>query len=53
MVVGNEKADRLSNRGTRGIRATRCNIGIPERYLEELLENWLEPKGMRQAKLLI
>ena len=31
-VVGNEKADRLANRDTKGIRATRCNvaIGLPE-----------------------
>ena len=61
-VIGNEKADRLANRGTRGIRSTRCSVGLPDCYLEELLEKWLkrmalkrwqEETGMRQAKLLV
>ena len=61
-VVVNEKADRLAIRGIRGVRATRCSMGLLECYLKELLEKWLEKialkiwqeeKGMRQAKLLI
>ena len=50
-------ADRLSNSRIRGIQVTCCSVGLPECYLEELLENWLkkwqEKKGMRQVKLLI
>ena len=61
-VIGNEKADRLANRGARAVRATRCRVGLPACYLDELLEKWLskmalkrwqEEKGLRQAKLLI
>ena len=52
----------LANRGSRTIRATRCRVGLPACYLNELLEKWLgkialkrwqEEKGLRQAKLLI
>ena len=59
-MVGNENAGRLANRGTKGVRVTRCSLGLPECYLEELLDKWLqkmvlekcqEEKGMR--KLLI
>ena len=61
-MVGNEKADKLAIRGVRGVRATRCSVGMPECYLEEFLEKcleqmalkrWQEAKGVRQAKLLI
>ena len=41
-VVVNEKADRLAIRGIRGVRATRCSMGLLECYLKELLEKWLE-----------
>ena len=62
VVIGNEKAGRLANRGARAVRATRCSVGLPACYLDELLEKWLgkmalkrwqEVKGLRQAKLLI
>ena len=59
---GNEMADRLANKRTKGVRATRCRVGLPECYLKKLLEKWLEKmalkrwqeeKGMRQANILI
>ena len=40
-VVGNEKADRLANRGAKCVWARRCGVGLPEWYLEERLEEWL------------
>ena len=61
-VIGNEKADRLANRGVRAVRATRCSVGLPAFHLEELLDKWLgkmalkrwqKDKGLRQAKRLI
>ena len=61
-VLGNDKADSLANGGARAIRATRCSVGLPACYLDELLEKWLgkivlkrwqEEKGLRKAKLLI
>ena len=49
-VIGNEKADRLlANRGATAVRVTRCSIGLPACYLDELLEKWLgnmAPKRM-------
>ena len=39
-VIGNEKADRLANRGA-GAMATRCSAGLPACHLEELLDKWL------------
>ena len=39
-VIGNEKADRLANRGARAVRATRCSVGLLACHLEERLEKW-------------
>ena len=61
-VIGNEKADKLGNRDARAVKSTRCSVGLPACYLDELLEKWFgkkelkrwqEKKGLRQAKLLI
>ena len=61
-VIGNEKVDRLANRGARALRATRCSVGLPACYLDELLDKWhckielkrwQKKKGLRQAKRLI
>ena len=41
-VVDNERAGGLATRGAKGVRATRCSMGLSECYLEELLEKWLE-----------
>ena len=40
-VVGNEKADRLTNRGDKSVRVRRCGVGLPGCYLGERLEEWL------------
>ena len=34
-VIGNEKTDRLANRGFKAVRATRCSVGLPACYLDE------------------
>ena len=47
-VVGNDTADRLANKWTKGVRATRCSVGLPECYLEELLEKWLEKMALKR-----
>ena len=58
-MVGNENADRLACRGTRGVRKTRYSAGLPECYLEEkwldkmAFKRWQDEKDIRQAKLLI
>ena len=37
-VVGNEKVDKLANRGAKDVRARRCGVDLPGCYLEERLE---------------
>ena len=57
--VGNDKAYRLANRVTKGMRATRCSIDLPECYREMLLKkclekmalkNWQEKQGMVELR---
>ena len=36
-ILGNEKADRLANRGSKGVMVTHYSIGVPRCHLEELL----------------
>ena len=54
------KVDRVANRETRDIRATRCKLGVSDYYQEKLLSEWLErlaliswheERCMRQAEL--
>ena len=58
-VTGNEKADRLANRGASRIRSTHLEVCVPDCVVrsraktwlqQELLEVWRNSEGMRQAK---
>ena len=61
-ILGNEKADRLANRGSKGVWATPCSLSVPSCHLEELIKAWRKKKAqerwllepcLRQAKSLI
>ena len=51
-VIRNEKADRLTNRGARAVRATRYSVGLPACHLDALLENWLGKMALCKESLV-